>query len=80
MLKRTLSLGLSLFLLVAAVSMAQIKSVHAYIDLGTGSFLLQMLLATVFASLFMIKVYWNRLTKRISQFFSRSNSDKTDVG
>ena len=75
MLKRTLSLGLSLFLLSAAASLAQIKMVHAYIDLGTGSFLLQMLLATVFASLFTIKVFWSRLTKRVSQFISRSNKE-----
>ena len=80
MLKRTLSLGLQLFLLSAAVTMAQIKMVHAYIDLGTGIFLLQMLLATFFASLFMIKVFWSRLTKRVSQFFSRFNTKKADVG
>lgn len=79
MLRGIVSLGLSLFLIAAAISMAQIKMVHAYIDLGTGSFLLQMLLATVFASLFTIKVFWSRLTKKVSQFFSRTSTKKADV-
>ena len=79
MLRGTISLGLSLFLISAAISMAQIKTVHAYIDLGTGSFLLQMLLATFFASLFTIKDFWSRLTKRVSQLFSRTYTKKADV-
>ena len=39
---------------------------YAYIDLGTGSFLLQMLLATIFASLFTIKVFWKKFGASIN--------------
>ena len=76
MLRRSLSLGLSVFLVTALVLTVNTKMVHAYIDLGTGSFLLQMLLATGLASLFMIKVYWQRLANRVSRLFSRSKATK----
>ena len=65
MLRRALSFGLSVFLATAFAVTVQVKMVHAYIDLGTGSFLIQMLLATAFVSLFTIKVFWQRLTAGI---------------
>ena len=74
MLRRLFSFGLSVFLVTAFVLTVNTKIAHAYIDLGTGSFLLQMLLATGLASLFMIKVYWQRLTRRLSRLFSRSKT------
>ena len=76
MLRRSLSFGLSVFLVAAFVLTVNTKMVHAYIDLGTGSLLLQMLLATGLASLFMMKVYWQRLTRRVSRLFSRSKASE----
>jgi len=34
---------------------------YAYLDPGTGSFMLQIILGTVFAALFTIKMYWQKL-------------------
>jgi hypothetical protein len=34
---------------------------HAYLDPGTGSIILQALIATVASSLFVIKLYWYKL-------------------
>ena len=51
-------MGLSAGLIASFVLIVQLKPAHAYIDLGTGSFLLQMLLATAFASLFAFKAFW----------------------
>jgi len=34
---------------------------HPYLDPGSGSFILQILIATVVGSLFLVKVYWNKL-------------------
>ncbi len=39
---------------------------YAYLDAGTGSYMLQMLLATVAAGMFAIKHYW----KKLKGFFS----------
>ena len=66
MLKRALSLGLTVFLVTGLAVAVQSDVAYAYIDLGTGSFLLQMLLATIFASLFTIKVFLKRITGRVS--------------
>jgi hypothetical protein len=34
---------------------------HPYLDPGSGSFILQILIAALVGSLFLIKVYWNKL-------------------
>ena len=77
MMKHALSLGFSALLLTVFLLTIQMKTVHAYIDLGSGSFIIQMLLAGVFASLFMIKVFWRRMTTRLSQFFARFKAAKS---
>jgi hypothetical protein len=46
---------------------APLKKELAYLDPGTGSFLLQLLLATALGGLFMVKTFW----KRIKNFFIR---------
>ncbi len=79
MVKRTLSFGFSAFLVLAFLLTVQIESAHAYIDLGTGSFLLQMLLASAFAFLFMIKAYWRRFIKQVSRFFAKFKTKKANV-
>jgi hypothetical protein len=79
MIKQALSLGFSALLLTVFLLTIQMKRVHAYIDLGSGSFIIQMLLASVFASLFMIKVFWRRITTRLYQFFARFKTAKSRV-
>jgi hypothetical protein len=44
---------------------------HAYIDGGTGSYLLQLLLAGLFAASIMAKVFWERLVA----MFGRKRTD-----
>jgi len=46
---------------------APLKKELAYLDPGTGSFLLQLLLATSLGALFLVKTFW----KRIRDFFRR---------
>ena len=50
--------------------------VMAYIDAGTGSIILQVLLGSFFAGLVMIRYHWLRL-KRV---FSRRSAPSDDVG
>ncbi len=47
----------------------------AYLDMGTGSYIIQAVLAGFFASLFFIKTYWFKVTKFISKIFSRSKEE-----
>ena len=76
--KKTLSAGYSAALVVAFLMTITVKEAHAYIDLGSGSFMLQMLLAGVFASLFAVKMMWRRFTYRASRLFSRSKKVNAD--
>lgn len=48
------------------------KSAYAYLDPGTGSIILQVVLATIFGSLFAIKRYWGKIVR----FLKRKNDDK----
>lgn len=51
------------------------ESASAYLDPGTGSFVLQFFLAGVFAASFALKMFW----KNIKEFFTgkrTSNNDK----
>jgi hypothetical protein len=47
---------------------------HAYLDPGSGSFLLQLLIAGIVGAGFLIKVYW----KKIKGLFNRSDAKKED--
>jgi O-antigen/teichoic acid export membrane protein len=51
----------ALFLLISA------DDAHAYIDLGTGSMLIQSTVAAIAGGLFIMKTYWHK----IKTFFSR---------
>ena len=75
---RKWSAAISVFLIVAFSAVLSIKEAHAYLDLGSGSYLIQLLLASVFMSLFTIKLRWHRLTAKVSQLlrmFRRVNID-----
>ena len=52
--------------------LAPMKKDLAYLDPGTGSFLLQLLLATFLGGLFLIKAYWKRLKGFFARIFSRN--------
>jgi hypothetical protein len=47
---------------------------HAYIDLGTGSYVFQLLLASVLGVAFAVRAYWERLRA----FFSRRRREGDD--
>ncbi len=43
----------------------------AYIDAGTGSYLLQVLAATVFAGLFVVKVFWRNIKEFVAHLVGK---------
>ena len=51
---------------------------HAYLDPGSGSFLLQLLIATAVGGLFLVKTYWGKIKTFVGRLFSRSNSVEKD--
>jgi len=66
----TLSILISLTSLAVFLA-APAKANHAYLDPGSGSFILQLLLAALVGGLFIIKTYWKRISAFIRKLFSR---------
>lgn len=50
--------------------------VHAYIDPGTGSYIIQMVIAGIAAAAFALKMLWGRIKARFSGNQSHDNSDQ----
>ena len=51
------------------------RMAYAYIDPGTGSYIVQMLIAGLMGALFTIKLYWGRIKLF---FLSQTNEDTND--
>ena len=54
------------------------QEAHAYIDPGSGSVLLQVLIAGLLAAAFTLKTFWGNVKRRIVGLFSRSNRTADD--
>lgn len=61
--------------LTVAVLFAAPAALHAYIDPGTGSVLVQTLIATIVGALFVIKTWWHR----IKNLFAKRTDAETNV-
>jgi hypothetical protein len=68
-LSRTLTIALIGSL---GISLIFVSDAHAYIDPGSGSYILQYLIAAFLGVLFTIKIYWRRIRLFISQHLARS--------
>ena len=56
----------------ALVLAAAPAALFAYLDPGTGSYFLQMLIAGLMAGLFTLKIYW----KKVKSFFKKSPKEE----
>lgn len=50
----------------------------AYLDPGTGSYLLQIMVAMLFGGLFLIKTWWTQIKNFISKIFSRKEEKTSE--
>lgn len=62
------------FELARFLSVAPLKTTFAYLDPGSGSFILQILIAALVGGAFIIKTYW----KKITSFFGRMLNRRQD--
>ena len=65
-----------LFLLVSGVLMP--RAAFAYLDPGTGSLLIQMIIGAIAGSLYMLKSYWHEAKSFVKNIFVRNATDETD--
>lgn len=60
---------------VVCLGIMATRAAHAYIDPGTGSYLLQMLAAGILAALFVIKAFWRNLRDGFSRLVVRRRKE-----
>ena len=48
------------------------QAAHAYIDPGTGSFLLQILIAALVGTALSVKIFWNKVKNLFKKLFCRN--------
>lgn len=58
--------------LVAALLLLAPNTAHAYLDPGTGSYVIQMLIAGLLGAAFAIKMYWLRIKRFVAGIFSKN--------
>lgn len=51
---------------------------HAYLDPGSGSFILQLLLAALLGAAFLVKVYWGKIKAFFGRVFSKKEREQND--
>ena len=79
-LKRFLSETSSCTLLAVLASLLLVREAHAYLDPGTGSYLLQILIASLVGAVFMLKVFWGRIMGFFSKGSSKSGATDQEPG
>lgn len=63
--------SVKLLLTVIALQAVLAREAHAYLDPGTGSYILQMVIAGILGALFAIKLFWLRIKGFFGRVFSR---------
>jgi len=63
-----------LLFFILALVFSPLKS-YAYLDLGTGSYMLQLLIATLVGALYALKIYWRKIKVYIKNIISRKECE-----
>lgn len=58
-------------LAVVGVGLIFPVSAYCYIDLGTGSYILQVAIASLVGALFTLKIYWKKVVTALSKMFRK---------
>ena len=79
-LRRAGSFILSAFLVTGFYLSVTLREAHAYIDVASNAYIIQILLGALFATLFMVKAFWQRVTSGISRFVAKLRDKGTSPG
>ncbi len=69
---------LNLIFLAGVYTMIFPPKAHAYLDPGTGSYLLQVVAAVFFAGIFAVKTWWSEIKRIITGLFSRKGVESVE--
>jgi hypothetical protein len=54
------------------------RRAYAYMDMGTGSYVIQVLIASFVGVALAVKIYWRKITGAISSFLLRKKAPQND--
>jgi len=60
---------------MALLMLVPVSEAHAYLDMGTGSYIIQGLLAGLFAGVYAVKAYWLRIRIFFSKWFGKDKGE-----
>ncbi len=63
------------YLIILLLFAVEPLSAHAYLDPGTGSFIIQVVIAAVAGISFSLKIYWKKMAGQLSRVFKREKKD-----
>ncbi len=61
------------FVVLAVFYLVLTREVYAYLDPGTGSYILQLVIAGILGGLFAVKMFWVKIKSFFVKIFSRDN-------
>jgi hypothetical protein len=64
-------IALSITIMVGVLLLISARDAFAYVDPGTGSYVLQMIMAGLLAAAFALKSYWRNITAFLSRLLSK---------
>ena len=62
-------------LLLTLLLLALPSTAHAYLDPGTGSYVVQLLIGSLLGGLFALGMFWRRVVASVKRFFRRGSKD-----
>ena len=63
----------TIFVVLAVFYLVLTREVYAYLDPGTGSYILQLVIAGILGGLFAVKMFWVKVKSFFVNIFSRDN-------
>lgn len=75
MIRRTVPSAISTALVAASLITLSSRAAHAYIDPGTGSYVLQVVVASLLAAAFVVKSTWQSLRQGFVRLFVKRPKD-----
>lgn len=66
--------NIKFFCLTLIIFLLLHKNSYAYLDMGTGSYILQIILGSIVGGIFWIKLYWQKIKTSINTFFKQKNN------
>ncbi len=74
--KKYLKIIISIFIYVNVILLLFPNPAFAYLDPGTGSYIIQIIIGALVGTLFALKMYWKKIATLASNLFSKTENSK----